>query len=109
MKLYVSTLFFVVPVMGVEPSLVDSLCANLTVQRAVIAQLLRILQQLAAQKIKSVYLLCVLWVSSTDDSGENFIQLGGSVGFLAIHMVAIDAECVHAAAVAYQGLELAFR
>ena len=69
--------FLVVPVMGVEPSPVGSLCANLTVQRAVTAQLLRILQALAAPKIKSVYLLCVLWVSSTDDSGENFIQLGG--------------------------------
>lgn len=95
--------------MGVEPSPVGSMCANLTVQGAVIAQLLRILQALAAQKIKSVYLLCVLWGSSSDDSCKDFIQLGGSVGFLAIHMVAIDAEGVHAAAVAYQGLELAFR
>lgn len=95
--------------MGFEPSPIGLLHTNLTVQRAVTAQLLRILQALAAPKIKSVYLLCVLWVSSADDSCKDFIQLGGGVCFLAIHMVAVDAEGVHAAAVAYQRFELAFR
>lgn len=54
---------------------------------------------------KCVLKVCTLTVHN---SGENFVQLGGGVCFLAIHMVAVDTEGVHAAAVSHKGFELAF-